>query len=170
MSEFTIAICTMCRHYRLRPKTELFSPSSLQASGVLKAKLEWDQQEQERRQAELQRFEAGQPFTYEPFHYPWCAAYTPFDQALPPEMSEALSAGDLDEARRLAQESVARGWVLIKEAKNGDFEALQELAERGRATMNPVTGEVSPLYALCARMNPMGQCPLFEPKSSRQEP
>jgi hypothetical protein len=135
-------------------------------SGVLKAKLEWDQQEQERRLIELQRFEAGQSFNYEPHHYPWCTAYTPYDNTLAGAIEEALSVGNRKLARELAMKSHERGNKLIKQAEAGYDAALQELAENGRATMNPVNGEIMQTYALCARMNPGGQCPMFEPKIS----
>ena len=77
-----IAVCTKCMHYRVRPKTQLFSRSELQASGVLKVDLEWEQQEQEWRLIERQRFESGLPFNYEPHFYAWCAACTPYDSQL----------------------------------------------------------------------------------------
>jgi hypothetical protein len=163
MNDMLIAVCTRCRNYRIRPEPELFGLSDLQTPGVLKSKLEWDQQNQERRLLEMQRFDAGQPFNYEPYHYPWCAAYTPYDNQLSGAIASALGHGDRERARQLAKESVARGVTLIRRAQAGDTAALQELAENGRATMNPVTGEVMQVYTLCARVNPTGQCPLFEP-------
>ncbi|KAA0231948.1 hypothetical protein EDS67_00705 [candidate division KSB1 bacterium] len=162
----SIAICSKCQHQRMRPKAQLFSQSDLQAPGVLKSKLEWEQQDQERRQIEMQRLDAGQPFNYEPYHYAWCAAYTPYDAQLQDVIANALKDGEPEHVRQLAKESVKRGQELIRRAKADDTAALDELAESGRATMNPVTGEIMQIYALCARMNPTGQCPLFEPKSA----
>lgn len=163
-----IAICTKCQYYCMRPKPELFSLADLQTSGILKTKLEWDQQDQERRRLEMQRFETGQAFNYEPFHYPWCAAYTPYDSQLPKAIASALALEDRQGARELAKESVSRGVELISQAQAGDTTALQELAEHNRATLNPVTGEIMQIYALCAYMNPTGQCPLFEPKDAEK--
>jgi len=54
---------------------------------------------------------------------------------------------------------------LLKDAQAGDVAAMQTLGESGRATINPVTGEVARVYALCARMNPAGQCLMFEPSA-----
>ena len=146
----------------MRPKPQLFSRSELQAPGVLKSELEWEQQDQERRLTEMQRYEAGHRFTYEPYHYPWCDALTPFDATLPEEMETALMKGGVEAAREFASKSTAKGKKLLADAKGGDGAALQELANTGSASMNPVTGEISEVYALCARMNPAGQCPLFE--------
>lgn len=197
----SVSVCKKCRHFRERSKPELFKANELQMPGVLKAKLEWDQQEQERRLIELQRFEADQPFNYEPHHYPWCAAYTPYDNTLPDLIKKVLMEEDCERIRdligisieccidenwiklieraisgdnaslkeltiNLAGISHARGNSLIKLAEAGDDEALQELAEKGRATVNPVTGEIMQIYALCARMNPRQQCPVFEPKKN----
>lgn len=166
MSTIPIAVCAQCRHCRVRPKPELFSLADLQMPGVLKSKLEWDQQDQERRLLEMQRFEAGQPFSYEPYHYPWCAAYTPFDALLQDKLAKAAAAGEMEQAHRAARESVERGRDLIRHAQAGDTAALQELMENRRAMMNPVTGEVMQVYALCAHMNPTGQCLLYEPTRS----
>jgi hypothetical protein len=144
----------------MRPKPVLFTKSELQTPSVLKSKLEWDQQDQERERIELQMLESGQPFTYEPYHYAWCAAYTPYDNQLNSAIKKTLSDGDQALPRELAKQSVARGWELIHNAS--DDKALQELMEHYNVTVNPVTGEVMPFYSLCARMNPDGQCPLFE--------
>ena len=133
----------------MRPRPELFSISDLQTPGVIKTKLEWDQQDQERRLVELQRFEEGKSFNYEPYHYPWCAACTPYDKQLAGAINKALTEGSQEHACQLAKESVARGEELIRQAQAGDLTALQELAENGRATRNPVTGEIMKiLYAM----------------------
>jgi hypothetical protein len=142
----------------------MFNVNELQVPGVLKAKLERDQQEQERRLIEMQRFESGQLFTYEPYYYPWCEAYTPFDNTLQSAISEALVKEDRELARELAKKSNTQGIDLIERAKAGDNAALQELAEKGRATINPVSGDILQVYILCAQMNQSGQCPIFELK------
>lgn len=167
MNDIPFAVCSKCQHYRVRPKPELYNLSDLQTPGVLKSKLEWDQQDHERRLEEMQRFKARIPFNYEPYHYPWCAAYTPFDKQLLEEIDSAIADGDLDKVKWLAKESVARGKELVRRAHTGDMAALHELAENGRATMNPVNGEIMQIFALCAQMNPTGRCPLFEPKDIR---
>jgi hypothetical protein len=121
-----IHTCIDCRHYRMRAKPDLFSAADLQTAGGLKAQGEWQQQEKQHAEREAQVYASGQPFTYEPHHYAWCAAYTPLD--------------------------------LVTKANAGDQAALAQLMQEGHATLNPVSGEVSPIYALCVRMNPRGAC------------
>jgi hypothetical protein len=48
--------------------------------------------------------------------------------------------------------------VLVAAAGAGDEAALEQLMGEGGAVLNPVTGEVAPIYALCLRMNPGGAC------------
>jgi hypothetical protein len=163
VGEPVFAFCPGCRHHRMRAPLELFSRADLQAPGVLKAKLDWDQQEQERRQLEMQRFEAGQAFTYEPFFYDWCAAATPFDAQALAAASDLAAAGDRQAARALGAERRYEATRQIARARSGDRGAIQGLMVTGTAGMNPVSGEVLPVYGLCARINPTGECPLFEP-------
>lgn len=165
-----LAICSKCQHYKVRPKTELFNMNELQVPGVLKAKLEGDQQEQERRLIEMQRFESGQLFTYEPYYYPWCTAYTPFDNTLQRDVSEALEKEnrelspeeEIGIVKIISEKSNKCGIALLKKAKAGDNAALDELAEKGSATINPVSGDIMQVYILCAQMNPSGKCPIFK--------
>lgn len=161
-----IAVCSKCKYHELRPKPDLFSGSEMQAPAVLKAKLEWEQQQNERRQAEQQRFEAGGQFTYEPFNYAWCTAFTPLDVALLGVVEKAVIENKMAEAKAQAMEAWTRNQELLQKAKEGDEGAMQTLGEKGCATINPVTGEVSPVYALCARINPAGRCPMFEPRAA----
>ena len=51
---------------------------------------------------------------------------------------------------------------LVAKANAGDQAALAQLMQEGHATLNPVSGEVSPIYALCLRMNPRGACAKYE--------
>jgi hypothetical protein len=51
---------------------------------------------------------------------------------------------------------------LARRAGGGDQEALAELIATRAGRVNPVTGEVTPFYALCARMNPEGRCERYE--------
>jgi hypothetical protein len=53
---------------------------------------------------------------------------------------------------------------LVARATAGEQAALAELMQQRLATMNPVTGELTPVYALCLRMNPTGQCERHEPR------
>ena len=46
----------------------------------------------------------------------------------------------------------------VKKATAGDEDALARLMQSGGANLNPVTGELTPIYALCLRMNPTGGC------------
>src|SRR5580765_2666471 len=47
---------------------------------------------------------------------------------------------------------------LVQRAASGDQASLAELMQQGGATISPVTGEITPIYALCLRMNPRGTC------------
>ncbi len=47
---------------------------------------------------------------------------------------------------------------LVKKAIAGDQAALATLMKEGSGTLNPVTGEITPIYALCLVMNPRGTC------------
>jgi len=162
--------CNTCRHCRKRPEVQLFDPYSLQSPGVLKAQIEWEQQEQERRRLEQQRFDAGAPFAYEPQYYAWCAAATPHDFAIDQAVAEAATAPDVERdergarAREIAKRSLDAAGELFRKAKEGEPDAIEQLARGGRAVMNPVTGEVSQIYTLCNRLNSSSLCPLHEPR------
>jgi hypothetical protein len=47
---------------------------------------------------------------------------------------------------------------LVERARAGDKAAFEELMQKGGGCFDPVTGEISPLYVLCAWVNPSGQC------------
>lgn len=49
------------------------------------------------------------------------------------------------------------------QANAGDPAAIEEFMAQGAGVMNPVSGQLSPYYALCAEKNPEGQCPKYEP-------
>jgi hypothetical protein len=128
-----LRVCASCAHYRMRAAVDLFDATTLQSPGGLASQNKWDEEQVQRAKEEMQRFQARQPFEYEPHHYAWCHAYTAVD--------------------------------LVDKAKAGDAAALNEVMASGGATMNPVTGELSPLYILCALMNPDGRCERYEPAS-----
>jgi len=157
----TFSVCVKCKHHRRKSIPELFSITDLQSPLVLKSKLEWEQQNNERRLMELHRFESGHPFIYEPYYYSWCAAYTPFNEKLYDDIRNAQLEDNSELISGLTKRLTA-GWDLISSARNGDYFALQKLVEHNCAVMNPVTGEIAPVYALCANVNPDGQCPLYE--------
>jgi hypothetical protein len=164
MNTTAFAICAKCRHYRTRPNPKLFNQSDLQTPGILKAQLEWDQQQDQRANEERRRFEAGQEFVYEPFNYAWCAAYTHLGNLDASQIEGALKSGKRGQLHEVVEQSIEHDEERMRRAKAGDEVALQELAENGRAKMNPVTGEVMQVYELCVGKNPDGQCPLFEAK------
>jgi hypothetical protein len=160
------AVCPNCRHYRVRPQPVLFSSRELQSPKVLEAKLKGEEEENTRRSLEEQRFRQGLPFDYEPHYYPWCAACTPYDPDLFTTLINLMNSGEEQpQIKEVAQKSVELGQRLIQKAKNGDSDALEQLANERRAKFNPVTGEVMLLYTLCAYVNATAQCPLFEQKS-----
>jgi hypothetical protein len=53
----------------------------------------------------------------------------------------------------------------VEAARAGDKEAQARVNAAKAATFNPVTGELSPLYFLCAWMNPESRCERYQPKS-----
>lgn len=53
---------------------------------------------------------------------------------------------------------------LARRARKGDEEALRALLEQGMGAINPVTGEISLIYVLCAQANPTGNCERYEPE------
>jgi hypothetical protein len=152
----------------MRAQPELFSDADLQSSGGLKARLEWEQQQDQLRLLEQQRVETGEVLPYEPHFYPWCAAATPLDQEVLAAVDEALASNDapspetVDRIRKMADESGRAASDLLARAAKGDYEAVTRLLEGRRATANPVTGEVEQVYVLCRRVNRRSQCPLFE--------
>jgi len=160
----TYAICINCMHYRKRSSEKLFGLSDLQTPGILKAQLEWDQQQDQRADEERRRFEARREFVYEPFNYAWCAAYTHIGNLDTSQIEGALKSGKRDQLHEVVEQSIKHDEERMRRAKAGDEVAFKELSENGRAKMNPVTGEVMQVYELCVGKNPDGQCPLFEAK------
>jgi hypothetical protein len=128
----TLRICKSCRYLRQREPTRLFNATELQSPGGLKAYSEWQQQDKQHAEREAQLVASGSPFTYEPHHYAWCAAFTPLE--------------------------------LVAKANSGDDGAITELMRAGGASINPVSGAVTPIYALCLRLNPRGDCQKHEPR------
>jgi hypothetical protein len=53
---------------------------------------------------------------------------------------------------------------LVARAKADDAGALTELMAEGAGTINPVTGDIGAIYALCIQKNPEANCPKFEAK------
>ena len=157
-----VAVCSRCAHYRMRAKPALFKSSELQVSAVLKAQLEWDQEDEERKRLEQQRFEAGQPFTYEPHSFPWCQAATPRDRRLAEELQKVAPA----DVRARAREIAAENQALLQRARKGDDAAFTQLAGRSSVVINPVSGEIHQVYTLCDEVNARGNCPLYEASHS----
>ncbi len=164
MGNLTHAICKKCRYYRTRSSPALFSQSDLQTPGILKTKIEWDQQLQQRAEEEMRRFEAGREFTYEPFNYAWCSAYTHMGELDKPGIEQAVQSNNRDELRRLVEQSIQNDEERMRRAQDGDETAVEELAENGRAQMDPVSGQIMQVYQLCSRMNTEGTCSLFDPR------
>jgi hypothetical protein len=52
----------------------------------------------------------------------------------------------------------------VEQARAGDEALLRELLDTGKAVFNPVTGELNPVYAVCERQNPRGECEGYEPR------
>lgn len=54
------------------------------------------------------------------------------------------------------------------QAQAGDAAAIEQLMSGDGVNMNPVTGEIGPLFHLCALHNENGDCEDYEPKRSKQ--
>jgi len=168
----TATHCPQCAHYRMRAAAELFSAADMQSTGGLKARLEWEQQQEQLRLLEQQRVDSSEVLPYEPHFYPWCAAATPFDAAVLGAVDEATTspaasfADQAGRARDLARASRDAARALIARAGQGDYDAVTELLQGRRATVNPVNGDVQQMYVLCRRVNRRLQCPLFEPREA----
>jgi hypothetical protein len=52
----------------------------------------------------------------------------------------------------------------VDAANSGDHGARQELMASGGAVMDPVSGRLRPIYALCQRMNPEAACARHAPR------
>jgi hypothetical protein len=50
---------------------------------------------------------------------------------------------------------------LVEKARTGNEEAIRQLVEEGGASLNPVTGAITPLYILCAWINEHEDCEDF---------
>ena len=167
----TDAICPKCKYYRLRPEPILFTEADLQCPKILEAKINGEDKENARIDLEgwryANQYAKREPFDYEPHQYPWCAACTPYDRNLFEAIDRVVeSGGDQLQLQQMARISVEQSEKLIQKVVDGDLTALEELAAKGSAKFNPVTGEVMKLYTLCAYVNKTGQCPLFELKTS----
>jgi hypothetical protein len=168
----TATHCPRCAHYRMWAQAELFSVADMQSTGGLKARIEWEQQQEQLRLLEQQRADAGDVLPYEPHFYPWCAAASPFDAAVLSAVDEAMASGStpapplVDRAREIARESRAQARDLIARAAGGDYDAITVLVQGRRATVNSVSGNVQQMYVLCRRVNQRLQCPLYEPREA----
>lgn len=168
----TIAFCPRCVNYRVRPQAELFSAADMQSAGGLKARLQWEQQQDQIRLMEQQRAETDDKIPYEPLFHPWCAAASPYDATVIHAVEAAIDASEddrpqlADAARRLALESRHTATALLDRARAGDYDAIVTLVGGGRVNVNPVAGDIEQTYVLCGRINQRGLCPLFERKES----
>jgi len=120
--------------------------------------------EEPRARVLLENRTGAEAFDYEPYHFAWCALFTPFDTLLRDVMDQARDDGKLDYAKELATESIKRGNDNYDKALNGDSDAIDDLTKHHSITIDPVSGEVSKVYALCAIINLNQQCLLFQSK------
>lgn len=167
----SLAICENCRHYNKPAQPELYTATELQTAGALKSLHDSHSEQKQDRSMEDTAFRSGDPFTWEPINYEWCEILTPVDLELQEKMQIKLAQTDREGARMLAETSHSRMQRLMKEATNCkdpvvQRQALKELERRlGRLALNPVTGELINVFALCRRVNAERDCVLFEPSS-----
>lgn len=164
--------CEHCRHFRKRQPAAISSGAAIWSPEVMKAELERRQELVKIAQTEMLRetmdflssFEGR--FDYEPFTYPWCAAFTPHDPQLHLELDALLAAQEYDQARSTAQQRCAANQQLLTQAQGGDSTARHTVVRRQLAAPDWVMGAPKPYYALCHRLNFEGRpCPLFAPQA-----
>jgi hypothetical protein len=71
-----IRSCASCRHLRHRARPRHFDGGQFARNAILEADLKWQERWQKIGQSEQIRFNAGLPFTYEPYTYAWCRHFT----------------------------------------------------------------------------------------------
>lgn len=54
--------------------------------------------------------------------------------------------------------------ALVEKANAGDLENFTELMRTRSATVHPVTGKISAIYALCLWKNEQGDCEAYDPR------
>ena len=70
--------------------------------------------------------------------------------------------GDRPKARAIAIERVAEICELMKQARAG-LPVTNQLLDTGAVVTDPVSGDLAPVYGICATINPDNQCPMFDP-------
>ncbi len=68
--------CVDCKYMRLKVRANPFDPKDLGYPGILRKKIEWDNQQRELELLEHDRVRANEFFDFEPQFYPWCAKWT----------------------------------------------------------------------------------------------
>jgi hypothetical protein len=71
-----MASCDGCRHYRLVTPPDPLAGIRLVSKKMIELRTKWQQELANRAQIEEQRFDAGLPFDFEPWAYPYCAHYS----------------------------------------------------------------------------------------------
>lgn len=165
----SLPICNKCVHYRSRAKPYMGSDFDKRNPASIRIIEKWEQEYEDRRRWEDENarklFDGNMQgaIDYEPYHYPWCDLFSPYDALLRGEMKRARDNGDLKQAKELAVLSITRGKLNYTKAQSGDSQAIDDLIQHMSITINPVSGEISQVYALCAIINYQSQCLLFEP-------
>jgi len=136
-----IRMCPECAHHRRRPALRVIASGSGASPGRVNAATEELKIERERRESEQRRIDEEYRFDYEPAFVPWCARYTP----TPDELAR-LRAG------------------LATAASIDDLVAGLDLGDRD-FIIDPANGAVKPVFALCRRRNPSGDCVGFTPRA-----
>ena len=71
-----MASCDGCRHCRLATPPDPLAGIRLISKKMIELRTKWQQELANRAQIEEQRFDAGLPFDFEPWAYPYCAHYS----------------------------------------------------------------------------------------------
>jgi hypothetical protein len=68
--------CESCIHYRLTTPPDPLQGIRLVSKKMIELRTKWQQELANRAQLEEQRLDAGLPFDFEPWAYPYCAHYS----------------------------------------------------------------------------------------------
>lgn len=132
-----LRLCSACRHQVVPARPQLFAPRAVASAGTTTSVNDWLEDEFSKRKIEESRVAEGYPLDYRPRFFSWCKKLT---------LSE-------EKANRICDELMA----------GNDADAREALKE-GQIVIDYANGIVLPIYVICTRANPHGNCGAFEPR------
>ncbi len=131
----TLRLCSACIHQQVPKRPQPFAAHAVMSAGTTDSVNNFLEDEFNKRKIEEQRVAEGYPLDYKPRFFPWCRKLT-------------LSA--------------ARVQAIQQALHNGTDGGAHEAHEAGRIVIDYANGNVLPVYVICARANPNGDCDQFE--------